>query len=85
MLGVAASWVVQVGVRIFQLFTYKSRNEDVSVDKGERIRIFKDKVIIATIRCNASLIFASIGGGIGATLFRPSIGQWIGKIYQHCI
>ncbi|XP_073226557.1 uncharacterized protein [Cicer arietinum] len=78
MLGVAASWVVQVGVRIFQLFTYKSRNEDVSVDKGERIRIFKDKVIIATIRCNASLIFASIGGGIGATLFRPSIGQWIG-------
>ncbi|XP_024636359.1 uncharacterized protein [Medicago truncatula] len=78
MLGIAASWIVQVGVRIFQFFATKSRNEDGSINKAERNRIFKQKVFLATLRCNASLIFASIGGGIGATLIRPSIGQWIG-------
>ncbi|XP_045830868.1 uncharacterized protein LOC123924701 [Trifolium pratense] len=79
-LGVAASWIVQVGVRVFQFFTFKSTNEDGSINKDERNRIFKEKVFIATLKCNASLIFASIGGGIGATLFRPSIGQWIGCV-----
>lgn len=80
MLGIAASWIVQVGVRIFQFFATKSRNEDGGINKAERNRIFNEKVFLATLRCNASLIFASIGGGIGATLIRPSIGQWIGKI-----
>lgn len=32
------------------------------------------------MRCSASLVFASVGAGIGATLFRPSVGQWIGKL-----
>lgn len=86
MLGIAASWLVQVGIRIFQFFNSMSRNEDGSIDKAERNRVFRQKVFIATVRCNASLIFASIGGGIGATLFRPQVGQWIGKIMkQQCM
>ncbi|XP_061362448.1 uncharacterized protein LOC133306182 [Gastrolobium bilobum] len=80
MLGVAASWIVQVGVRLVQFFTTKSKNEDDNIDKADRIRLLKQKVFIATVRCNASLIFASLGAGIGATLFRPSVGQWIGCI-----
>lgn len=79
-IGVTASWIVQVGVRIFQFFKTKSINEDGSINKAERNRIFKEKIYIATLKCNASLVFAAIGGGIGATLCRPSVGQWIGKI-----
>ncbi|CAK8576323.1 unnamed protein product [Lathyrus sativus] len=74
-IGVAASWIVQVGVRIFQFFTSKS---DGSTDKDERNRILKEKILIATLKCNASLVFAAIGGGIGAAICRPSVGQWIG-------
>ncbi|CAL5212243.1 unnamed protein product [Lathyrus oleraceus] len=77
-IGVTASWIVQVGVRIFQFFKTKSINEDGSINKAERNRIFKEKIYIATLKCNASLVFAAIGGGIGATLCRPSVGQWIG-------
>lgn len=83
MLGVAASWLVQVGVRIFQFFTSKSRNEDATIDRAERIRVLRQKIFIATVRCQSSLIFAAIGGGIGATLFRPEVGQWIGKIMNN--
>ncbi|CAI8611665.1 unnamed protein product [Vicia faba] len=79
-IGVAASWIVQVGVRIFQFFKTKSINEDGSINKAERNRIFKEKIYIATLKCNASLAFAAIGGGIGATLCRPSVGQWIGCV-----
>ncbi|CAI8616263.1 unnamed protein product [Vicia faba] len=77
-IGVAASWIVQVGVRVFQFFKTKSRNDDGSINKAERNKIFKEKIYIATLKCNASLVFAAIGGGIGATLCRPSVGQWIG-------
>jgi len=77
MLGVSASWIVQVGIGLFQLFKSKSNHEKLSNDV--RIRLFKQKVFLATIRCNASLIFASIGAGIGASLIRPSVGQYVGK------
>ncbi|XP_068497568.1 uncharacterized protein [Phaseolus vulgaris] len=76
MLGVSASWIVQVGIGLFQLFKSKSNHEKLSNDV--RIRLFKQKVFLATIRCNASLIFASIGAGIGASLIRPSVGQYVG-------
>ncbi|KAK7333159.1 hypothetical protein VNO80_29923 [Phaseolus coccineus] len=76
MLGVSASWIVQVGIGLFQFFKLKSKNEKLSNDV--RIRLLKQKVFLATIRCNASLIFASIGAGIGASLIRPSVGQWVG-------
>lgn len=77
MLGVSASWLVQVGIGLFQFFKSKSKNENLSNDV--RIRVLRQKVFLATVRCNASLIFASIGAGIGASVIRPSLGQWVGK------
>ncbi|KAF7836259.1 Protein sym-1 like [Senna tora] len=76
-LGVAASWVVQVGIELYRIFTstFNSVEANNRVKKG---RIAGQKVVVATIRCGSSLIFASIGAGIGATLIRPSLGQWIG-------
>ncbi|KAH0699400.1 hypothetical protein KY290_014223 [Solanum tuberosum] len=32
----------------------------------------------ASKRCGASLVFASIGAGIGAMIVHPTTGQWIG-------
>lgn len=88
MLGVAASWLVQVGIKLCQFFVSKFKKEDDSIERSERIRLLRQNVFLATVRCNASVIFASIGAGIGATLFRPSTGMWIGKIMnttcKHC-
>ncbi|XP_027347263.1 uncharacterized protein LOC113858726 [Abrus precatorius] len=80
MLGVAASWLVQVGIDLYRFFTsmFKDQHEDVDVDKTKQVGVLGQKIFIATVRCTSSLIFASIGAGIGATLFRPSLGQWIG-------
>ncbi|KAF8414251.1 hypothetical protein HHK36_002251 [Tetracentron sinense] len=79
-LGVAASWLVQVGIEIYRCFSYMvNTNKDVNkVEKAEQIRLLGKKVSGVSVRCGASLIFASIGAGIGATLFNPSAGQWIG-------
>ncbi|XP_031105065.1 uncharacterized protein LOC116009977 [Ipomoea triloba] len=70
-LGVLASWIVQVGIDICRLF----RSKD---DSEEKVMLLGKKVYIATVRCGASLVFASIGAGIGASFLRPSTGQWIG-------
>lgn len=78
LLGVVASWLIQVGIEIYRLFSNESE-DDEDVDKAEKLQLFKKKVSSATVRCSASLVFASIGAGIGASLFRPSTGQWIGK------
>lgn len=87
MLGVAASWLVQVGIDLYRFFksVFKSKDEDgdLDVDKTEQVGILGQKIVIVTIRCTSSLIFASIGAGIGATLVRPSLGQWIGKIVKN--
>ncbi|XP_019439278.1 PREDICTED: uncharacterized protein LOC109344991 [Lupinus angustifolius] len=80
MLGVAASWLVQVGIKLCQFFTFNSKKRDDNIDNAERARILRQKIFVATVKCNASLICASIGAGIGATLFSPSLGQWIGCI-----
>lgn len=83
MLGVAASWLVQVGIDVYRFFNsvFKSTDdEDNDVDKTKQVGLLGHKIFIATVRCSSSLIFASIGAGIGATLIRPSLGQWIGKI-----
>ncbi|KAI3445039.1 hypothetical protein Pfo_001704 [Paulownia fortunei] len=79
-LGVLASWIVQVGIDIYRFFSSisKAREDSDTVDTAEQVRILKKKVYGATVRCGASLIFASVGAGIGATLIRPSAGQWIG-------
>ncbi|KAI3448876.1 hypothetical protein Pfo_005541 [Paulownia fortunei] len=79
-LGVLASWIVQVGFDIYRFFTSisKAREDTDRVDTTEQVRILGKKVYGATVRCGASLVFASVGAGIGATLVRPSAGQWIG-------
>ncbi|KAI3686129.1 hypothetical protein L1987_79801 [Smallanthus sonchifolius] len=80
-LGVAASWLVQVGIECYRFVrnSLKSnQEEDVDVDQSQRVKVLGKKVYGVTVRCGASLVFASIGAGIGATLFRPSTGQSVG-------
>ncbi|KAL6966061.1 hypothetical protein U1Q18_024000 [Sarracenia purpurea var. burkii] len=77
-LGVAASWLVQVGIDTYRFFSYMFKDGDDKVDRSEQVRVLWNKVYGTTVRCAASLVFASIGAGIGATFFRPSAGQWIG-------
>ncbi|KAJ4976982.1 hypothetical protein NE237_002088 [Protea cynaroides] len=79
LVGVIASWLVQVGIEIYRCFSYIANDgEGEEVAKAEQIRVLGKKISGATVACGASLVFASIGAGIGATLFKPSAGQWIG-------
>ncbi|XP_059290342.1 uncharacterized protein LOC132043901 [Lycium ferocissimum] len=75
-LGVLASWFVQVGIDIWRFF--KSKQDDDTLDGSEKIQRLGRKISIITVRCGASLVFASIGAGIGAMMIRPTTGQWIG-------
>ncbi|KAK6791878.1 hypothetical protein RDI58_010959 [Solanum bulbocastanum] len=75
-LGVLASWFVQVGIDIWRFF--KSKQDDDTLDGAEKMKLLGRKISIVTVRCSASLVFASIGAGIGAMMFRPTTGQWIG-------
>ncbi|XP_059432407.1 uncharacterized protein LOC132165747 [Corylus avellana] len=77
-LGVAATWLVQVGIKIYRYFSSIIKEDRDDVDKAERVKLLAKKVSCATVRCGSSLVFASIGAGLGATFFRPSAGQWIG-------
>lgn len=79
-LGVAASWLIQVGIEIYRCFSCvtNSEEEEHQVNKSEQAKVLGKKVSGITIRCGASLVFASIGAGIGAVLIRPGSGQWIG-------
>ncbi|KAL8496046.1 hypothetical protein ACS0TY_019958 [Phlomoides rotata] len=81
LLGVLASWIVQVGVDVYRFFRSifkKAREDNGSVDTSAQVHTLGIKVYGATVKCGSSLVFASIGAGIGVTLFRPSTGQWIG-------
>lgn len=55
------------------------KEEDEDVDAAEQSELLVKKVGSATIKYTASLVFASIGAGVGAALIRPSLGQWIGE------
>ncbi|KAK1269732.1 Transcriptional adapter ADA2 [Acorus gramineus] len=77
LLGVVASWLVKIGIETYRCWTYGD-DEDEEVDNTERLRLFLRRIRGATVRCCSSLVFASIGAGIGASLFSPSRGQWIG-------
>ncbi|KAI9185892.1 hypothetical protein LWI28_011664 [Acer negundo] len=79
-LAVAASLLVQVGIETYRFFSrvMKSGEESDNVDKSKQAKLLAKRVTGVTIRCGASLVFASIGAGIGATIIRPSYGQWIG-------
>ncbi|XP_074303447.1 uncharacterized protein LOC141637929 [Silene latifolia] len=79
-LGVAASWIVQVGVDIYRTLyrLYNSKDEVEDVNINEELRLLGTRIFGASVRCTASLLFAAIGAGIGAACIRPSIGQWVG-------
>lgn len=81
-LGVAASWLVQVGMECYRFVRDYSKSCDDEIDdtdnKNRQVKILGKKVYGVTVRCGASLVCASIGAGIGATLFRPSSGQSVG-------
>eukprot|EP00262_Sarcandra_glabra_P022230 TRINITY_DN9794_c0_g1_i1.p1 TRINITY_DN9794_c0_g1~~TRINITY_DN9794_c0_g1_i1.p1 ORF type:complete len:234 (+),score=41.51 TRINITY_DN9794_c0_g1_i1:62-703(+) len=77
LLGVAASWIVQVGIEIYRCFSLVADYGE-EVDRAEQIQLLRKRISGATVRCGAALVFASIGAGIGAILIRPSAGQWIG-------
>ncbi|KAL3503608.1 hypothetical protein ACH5RR_038057 [Cinchona calisaya] len=79
-LGILASWLVQVGIDVYRFLSrvFGSKEETDEVDKAEQLQLLGRKIYIATLRCGASLIFASVGAGIGAIIIRPTLGQWIG-------
>lgn len=77
-LGVAASWLVQVGIECYRFVRDISKPDDETDAREEQVKALGKKVYGVTLRCGASLVFASIGAGIGATLFRPSSGQSVG-------
>lgn len=81
-LGVAASWLVQVAIDIYRFLSsiFRTEEESDTVNKAEQVQRLQKKVYSVTWKCGASLIFASIGAGVGATIFRPSIGQMIGCV-----
>ncbi|PRQ35186.1 hypothetical protein RchiOBHm_Chr5g0077271 [Rosa chinensis] len=81
-LDVAASWIISVSIDIYRTFSGMTNSKEVvdEIDTPQKLKRLGNKVWGTTFRCGASLIFASIGAGIGATLFRPSTGQWIGRI-----
>ncbi|KAG0465859.1 hypothetical protein HPP92_020023 [Vanilla planifolia] len=75
-LGVLASWIVQIIIEFYRYCIRKPENDSETLTTVEKFRLFGNKVYSTTIKCTSSLIFASVGAGIGA-LFHPSIGQWI--------
>ncbi|KAL9235248.1 hypothetical protein vseg_010024 [Gypsophila vaccaria] len=79
-LGVAASWIVQVGVDIYRTLyrMFNSKEEVDDVNAREELQLLGGKIFAASVRCTASLLFAAIGAGIGASCIRPSLGQWVG-------
>ncbi|KAA3467380.1 Isopentenyl-diphosphate delta-isomerase [Gossypium australe] len=79
LLGVTAAWIVQTGIEIYRCFSRRTNSDESNeANVTVRAKLLGKKISGITIRCGASLIFASIGAGICATLFRPSVGQWIG-------
>ncbi|PKA61070.1 hypothetical protein AXF42_Ash005966 [Apostasia shenzhenica] len=77
-LGVVASWIVQIIIEFYRYCVRKPNSDNENLSRAEKIRLFRNKVYSTTVKCTSSLIFASIGAGIGA-LLHPSIGQWIGS------
>ncbi|XP_004291559.1 PREDICTED: uncharacterized protein LOC101293551 [Fragaria vesca subsp. vesca] len=81
-LAIAASWIISVGIDIYRTcYGMMNSTEDIDeIGTAQRLKLLGNKVGRTTLKCGASLIFASIGAGIGATLFHPSTGQWVGCV-----
>lgn len=76
-LGVAASWFVQVGIEVYHYVSDIWKNDNES-NRSLQEQVLRRRVLNTTVRCGFSLVFASIGAGLGAMLMRPSSGQWLG-------
>nr|GEU30175.1 hypothetical protein [Tanacetum cinerariifolium] len=76
-LGYAASWLVQVGIECYNFVRDISKKvDDIDVDaKHKRAKVLGERVYYVSVGCCLSLVSASIGAGMTATLFRPSFGQ----------
>uniref|UniRef100_A0A7N0U273 Uncharacterized protein n=1 Tax=Kalanchoe fedtschenkoi TaxID=63787 RepID=A0A7N0U273_KALFE len=81
-LVVASQWLIDVVTEtIIYLRPPRTSELDAdTVEKREQAKHLGKKIVVATIKGVASLIFATVGAAIFATLFRPSLGQWIGCI-----
>lgn len=81
LLGVAASWIIQVGIDTYRFLSsvFSPSPELDEVEPSQQAKILGKKVFGTTFRCGASLVFASVGAGLGAIILRPSLGQWIGN------
>ncbi|KAI8557495.1 hypothetical protein RHMOL_Rhmol04G0015000 [Rhododendron molle] len=77
-LVIAAWWLVQSGIDAYRFFSNVFKEDNNRVERAEQLQLLVKKVYANTLKGAASLVFASIGAGIGATLFHPSAGQWIG-------
>ncbi|KAJ7524575.1 hypothetical protein O6H91_17G012200 [Diphasiastrum complanatum] len=86
-LGVAANWLVQESLDVYRslevLFRQKQgEGKDKKSTKGDLetrvLRSLARKTAGNTLKAGGSLIFASLGAGLGAVLIKPSTGTWIG-------
>ena len=62
---------------IYSIVKSKKDSHETTYTKDE-FKILGKKVYGTSVQNAASLVFASVGAGIGATLIRPSTGQWVG-------
>ncbi|KAL5206175.1 hypothetical protein ABZP36_034384 [Zizania latifolia] len=76
-LGVAAAWVVQSIIEVYKCFIRKPSNDQELFDEMNKLKMFGKKIHGITIKCGFSLVFASIGAGLGV-LVHPVHGQWLG-------
>ncbi|XP_050369961.1 uncharacterized protein LOC126788050 [Argentina anserina] len=81
-LAIAATWIVSVGIDVYCTFygTINSNEEVDEIDTAQKLKLLGNRVWRTTLKGGGSLICCSVGAGIGATLFRPSTGQWVGCI-----
>lgn len=84
LLGIAASWLVQLLIDIYSYIRalYRRRRKmqtgiDYHVEK-EELAFFLRKTVGNTLKCGAALALSSVGAGIGVVLIRPSWGQRFG-------
>lgn len=84
LLGIAASWLVQLLIDIYTYIRalYRRRRKmqtgvDYRVEK-EELAFFLRKTVGNTLKCGAALALSSVGAGIGVVLIYPSWGQRLG-------